>query len=98
MFHFPMRPMDVYRYETEQNAMIKRMESSTRSFDQDLQKIIERKKELSVNLKYAELTILTMYEELQVVRSTQATEDDLKKQVKELGRAVTDVDQLVRAI
>ncbi len=90
--------MDVYRYETEQNAMIKRMESSTRSFDQDLQKIIERKKELSVNLKYAELTILTMYEELQVVRSTQATEDDLKKQVKELGRAVTDVDQLVRAI
>ena len=93
-----MRPMDVYRYETEQNAMIKRMESSTRSFDQDLQKIIERKKELSVNLKYAELTILTMYEELQVVRSTQATEDDLKKQVKELGRAVTDVDQLVRAI
>jgi uncharacterized protein YlxW (UPF0749 family) len=50
---------------------------------------------MAVNLKYAELTILSMYEELQVLRSTQAREDDLKKQVKELGKTVTDSDQMV---
>ena len=48
----------------------------------DLLAIIERKKDLSVNLKYAEMTILTMYEELQIVRESEAKEDDLKKCVK----------------
>ena len=51
--------------------------------------------DLSVNLKYAELTILSMYEELQIVRATEDTEDDLKASVKELGNTVTEADQLV---
>ena len=71
------------------------MEDSTKAFDEDLLAITERKKELAVNLKYAELTILSMYEELQIVRSTEVTEDDLKKRVKELGKAETDADQMV---
>ena len=80
--------------ETEQNAYIKRMEESTKAFDIDLLAIVERKKDLSVNLKYAELTILSMYEELQIVRATEDTEDDLKAKVKELGNTVTEADQL----
>ena len=83
------------RLETEQNAYIKRMEESTKAFDIDLLQIVAKKKELSVNLKYAELTILSMYEELQIVRATEETEDDLKLKVKELQKAVTDADQLV---
>ena len=83
------------RLETEQNAYIKRMEESTKAFDIDLLAIVERKKDLSVNLKYAELTILSMYEELQIVRATEDTEDDLKASVKELGNTVTEADQLV---
>ena len=51
--------------------------------------------DLSVNLKYAELTILSMYEELQIVRATEDTEDDLKASVKQLGNTVTEADQLV---
>ena len=83
------------RLETEQNAYIKRMEESTKAFDIDLLAIVERKKDLSVNLKYAELTILSMYEELQIVRATEDMEDDLKASVKELGNTVTEADQLV---
>ena len=64
------------------------MEVSTYNFDIDLLAIIERKKDLSVNLKYAEMTILSMYEELQIVRESESTEDDLKKRVKELGKTV----------
>ena len=36
-----------------------------------------------------------MYEELQIVRATEDTEDDLKASVKELGNTVTEADQLV---
>ena len=64
------------------------MEVSTYNFDIDLLAIIERKKDLSVNLKYAEMTILSMYEELQIVRESESAEDDLKKRVKELGKTV----------
>ena len=83
------------RLETEQNALIKRMEVTTKAFDIDLQAIIEKKKEMSVNLKHAEVTVLTMYEELQIVRATEVTEDNLKKRVKELRREEMEADQLV---
>ena len=83
------------RLETEQNALIKRMEVSTKAFDIDLQAIIEKKKEMSVNLKHAEVTVLTMYEELQIVRATEVTEDNLKKRVKELRREEMEAEQLV---
>ena len=86
------------RLETEQNALIKRMETTTKAFDIDLQAIIERKKEMSVNLKYAEVTVLTMYEELQIVRATEVTEDNLKKRVKELRREEMEAEQLVSLI
>ena len=83
------------RLETEQNALIKRMETTTKAFDIDLQAIIEKKKELSVNLKHSEVTVLTMYEELQIVRATEVTEDNLKKRVKELRREEKEAEQLV---
>lgn len=71
------------------------MEESTKAFDIDLLAIIEKKKELSVNLKYAEMTILAMYEELQIVRATEDPEDNLKQKVKKLGEAVQEACQLV---
>ena len=46
-------------------------------------------------LKYAELTIISMYEELQVIRATQVAEEDLKNLSNELCNAVADVDQQV---
>ena len=88
--------MFVFRLETEQNAFITRMEETTKAFDDDLLAIVQRKKDMSVNLKYAELTILSMYEELQIVRATETTEDDLKAKVRELGETVLEADQLVR--
>ena len=51
---------------------------------------------MSVNLKYAEVTVLTMYEELQIVRATEVTEDNLKKRVKELRSEEKEAEQLVR--
>ena len=36
-----------------------------------------------------------MYEELQIVRATEDTEDDLKASVKQLGNTVTEADQMV---
>ena len=90
------RVLFVFRLETEQNAFIKRMEETTKAFDDDLLAIVQRKKDMSVNLKYAELTILSMYEELQIVRATETTEDDLKAKVRELGETVLEADQLVR--
>ena len=72
------------------------MEETTKAFDDDLLAIVQRKKDMSVNLKYAELTILSMYEELQIVRATETTEDDLKAKVRELGETVLEADQLVR--
>ncbi len=43
-------------------------------------------------LKYAEQTIVSMYEELQVIRATQETEEELKKTATELCNAVKDID------
>ena len=40
-------------------------------------------------------TVLTMYEELQIVRATEVTEDNLKKRVKELRREEMEAEQLV---
>ena len=36
-----------------------------------------------------------MYEELQIVRDSEAQEDNLKKRVKELGKTVEEANQLV---
>ena len=47
-------------------------------------------------LKYAEQTIVSMYEELQVIRATQETEEDLKRTANELCNAVADIDHQVR--
>ena len=43
-------------------------------------------------MKYAELTIVSMYEELQVIRATEVTEEELKNLANELCNAVVDVD------
>ena len=47
---------------------------------------------ISPRLKYAELTIVSMYEELQVIRATEVTEEELKNLANELCNAVVDVD------
>ena len=51
---------------------------------------------LFFRLKYAEQTIVSMYEELQVIRATQETEEDLKRTANELCNAVADIDHQVR--
>ena len=43
----------------------------------------------------SEMCILTMYEELQIVRESESTEDDLKKRVKILGKTVEEAEELV---
>lgn len=51
---------------------------------------------ISSRLKYAELTIVSMYEELQVIRATEVTEEELKNLANELCNAVVDIDLQVR--
>ena len=59
--------------------------------------IVEKKKELSVKLKYAEASVITLYEGLQIIRSTQPSEDALRERVKRLGCLVTDIEEQVSA-
>ena len=65
------------------------------SFDEDLLGIVERKKELAVKLKYAEASVITLYEGLQIIRSTQPSEDALRQRVKRLGCLVDNIEELV---
>ena len=71
------------------------MENSVSSFDEDLMRIVERKKDLAVKLKYAEAAVITLYEGLQIIRSTQPSEDDLRLNVKKLGGCVDDIEAQV---
>ena len=64
-------------------------------FDEDLQVIVEKKKELGVKLKYAEASVISLYEGLQIIRSTQPSEDALRDRVKRLGCLVTDIEHQV---
>ena len=57
---------------------------------------MERKKDLAVKLKYGEIAAISLYEELQIIRSTQPAEDDLRMQVRDLGRLVDEVEEQVR--
>lgn len=84
------------RCQTDQDVLIRRMEDSIRVFDDDLQTTVEQKKNLATKLKYAEIKIITLYEELQIIRSTQPSEDELRRRVEHLGELVTEIDQQVR--
>ena len=85
----------MYRCQTDQDVLIRRMEKLMSSFDEDLLVIVERKKELAVKLKYAEASVITLYEGLQIIRSTQPSEDALRQRVKRLGCLVDNIEELV---
>ena len=83
--------MDI-RCHTEQNVLIKRMETLVKVFDEDLQASIQQKKDLAVKSKYAEIMITTLYEELQIIRASETTEDDMKRRVDNCKQIVSDID------
>ena len=85
----------MYRCQTDQDVLIRRMEKLMSSFDEDLLVIVEKKKELAVKLKYAEASVITLYEGLQIIRSTQPSEDALRQRVKRLGCLVDNIEELV---
>ena len=85
----------LFRCQTDQDVLIRRMEKLMSGFDEDLLVIVERKKELAVKLKYAEASVITLYEALQIIRSTQPSEDALRDRVKRLGCLVDNIEQQV---
>ena len=48
-----------------QEMLIAKMEEQMLKFDEDLAQIIDDKRNLSIELKYIEVTMICMYEELQ---------------------------------
>ena len=51
-----------------QDTLINRMEAKIDRFDRDLRDAVDERRERSVRLKYAELRMISVYEELQVVK------------------------------
>lgn len=71
------------------------MEGLVKSFDDDLQAMAERKRTMSVELRYADISIITLYEQLQVVQLTQVIEDKLRINVERLGGLVRHIEKQV---
>ena len=71
------------------------MSSLIRSFDDELSALVEKKRDLSVEMKYAELNMICLYEELQIIQDTQDGEDELQRNVKALENALEDIDAKV---
>ena len=53
-------------YGPLQDTLVNRMEALIDKFDEDLRDAVEERRERSVRLKYAELRMISVYEELQV--------------------------------
>ena len=83
------------RYQHEQNCLLERMENLTKSFDKDLSALVDKKREISVELKYSELTMICFYEELQIITDTQEEENDLDGSVKILENVLAEIDAKV---
>ena len=71
------------------------MESLIRDFDESLSSVIEERTELHSELKYSELTMICLYEELQIVRSTQEEDDRLVGRASMLGVALKEMEAKV---
>lgn len=84
------------RLQYEQGTLIKRMDARIEAFDEDLAKIIKKKRLVAVEIKHSELAMIALYEELQVIRATQEEEDMLISKVKELAEALNDIDAKVQ--
>ena len=77
----------------EQDTLINRMEALIDRFDLDLTDAVEERRERSVRLKYAELRMISVYEELQVLAAAQIEEDEKLAKVDALRAALNDIDE-----
>ena len=68
------------------------MDTLVQTFDEELFALVEKKREISVELKYAELTMICFYEELQILQDTQEKEDELDGNLKTLEITLADID------
>ena len=62
--------------------MIAKIEELITNLDQQLLRLIHERKMLSVNIKYGELSQIRLYEELQIIRTSEPEEQRLMRSVE----------------
>ena len=62
--------------------MIAKIEELITNFDQQLLRLTHERKMLSVNIKYGELSQIRLYEELQIIRTSEPEEQRLMRSVE----------------
>lgn len=64
------------------------MNSLIDRFDEELQELISSKKKIDVQVKYAEIVAISMYEELQIISSCEKEENALLENVEKIQNAL----------
>ena len=95
--HLARQFLLISRYDHEENSLIDRMESLVRRFDLDLREVIDLKRETASRLKFAELRMILLYKELQVISSAQIQEDRLTRRAEELRETLADAEEKIKA-
>ena len=72
------------------------MESLIGEFDTDLLSLANRRRRLAVELKYAQLFSLELYQQLKIIRSCQEEDDRLLARVKKLQGILQAMDEKVK--
>lgn len=88
----------LFRHQHEQDCLLARMKSLVDSFDVYLSALVDERRKVSVELKYAELTMICLYEEQMIIQDTQETEDRLDRSVRQLERNLAEIDAKVSVL
>ena len=80
------------RYQHEQNVLIQKMERKIKDFDAKLLTIVNKKKSLSVELKFAEISMIGLYEESQVLKSHKMEEETLTQEAAKLDELACEIE------
>lgn len=84
----------------ERDELIAKMHKLITHFDQNLLQLIYERKKLCVDLKYGELSQMRLYEELQIIRTSESEEQRLMRSVEFIVETLGDnalkvhIDQL----
>ncbi|TRY78681.1 hypothetical protein TCAL_06632 [Tigriopus californicus] len=76
------------RWVFHQDQLIAKMNSLIDRFDEELLELISSKKKIDVQVKYAEIVAISMYEELQIITSSEKEENTLLENVEKVQKAL----------
>lgn len=86
------------RLQHEQTTLIETMERMIEQFDSDLIKLVRVRKDKSVQVKYAELIIIMLYEELKVMAVAEAEDIRLLAKVEAGTRTLEQTNQEIELV